>query len=54
MRSYVNGGLVRKIYMELPRQQEEDELVDYVEHCVVCGDLDVNSKLIFCDSCQQG
>jgi PHD and RING finger domain-containing protein 1 len=30
--------VVRGIHVEPPRQQEEDEVIDYFTHCEVCGD----------------
>jgi hypothetical protein len=48
------GGEVRRIHVEPPRQQEEDDVIDYIMRCEVCGDTDHSYELIYCYSCGQG
>jgi hypothetical protein len=50
------GGEVRRVRVEPPRQQEEDDNdnIDYISHCAVCGDTDRFSELIYCHRCGQG
>jgi hypothetical protein len=36
-----------------PTQQEEDDVIDYIMRCEVCGDSNLFYELIYCYSCGQ-
>jgi hypothetical protein len=51
VRHSLGGEVVRRIHVEPPRQQEEDEDIDYSIHCEVCGGSNPYNPLICCDVC---
>jgi hypothetical protein len=54
VRLSLEGDVVRKIHVEPPRQQEEEDVIDYVTRCEVCGDSNRFYALINCDRCGRG
>jgi hypothetical protein len=57
VRRSLGGEVIRRVHVEPPRQQredEEDEVEDYVIYCEVCGGSNPYNPLIFCNACGRG
>lgn len=54
VRRSLRGEVVRRVHVEPPRQQEEDEVIDYLIYCEVCGGGHPYDPPICCDACGRG
>ncbi|KDR23360.1 hypothetical protein L798_05321, partial [Zootermopsis nevadensis] len=54
VRRSLEGKVVRRIPVEPPRQQSEDEVQEDPTYCEVCGECDREDRMLLCDGCDLG
>jgi PHD and RING finger domain-containing protein 1 len=54
VRRCLEGRVIRRIPVEPPRQQVEDEVQEDPTYCEVCGECDREDRMLLCDGCDLG
>lgn len=54
VRRCLEGKVIRKIPVEPPRRQDEEEVLEDPTYCEVCGECDREDRMLLCDGCDLG
>ncbi|XP_069696612.1 serine/arginine repetitive matrix protein 2 isoform X2 [Periplaneta americana] len=54
VRRCLEGKVIRRIPVEPPRRQDEEEVQEDPTYCEVCGECDREDRMLLCDGCDLG